>query len=400
MTKKYEMQCSFGDPPIIEYAKDLNQDIELVKQRSEIHIGSIVFTPIDYDDIIDGKQYHGVKDAQIDASGLIFLDSIPDTGGTYGKVKKSMLNAEGLVLYDETVDGTSYKKVAATDVSAGHIKLYSGTVKSGEWYNESGVEIDTTHGINIYGADMALTTRATKTGTIQCYVGADGLIYAGAGYVSLGAAGVLVDASGGSSGRYGLKYGATYTGRYITVTSTGALYFYNGSNSLWFGGAFDYQFYPDSAGYTDLGTSSLYFDRVYYKTLYDQGCPVPTFKNSIDIIKGIKTKKRQVTIEGAIKEGFGKTGIEKVKTKKGEIEEIDLTSLPDELLLKPTTKDFEDAERHYQESNRVTRENNGDLSKVEKREPKVGINITDLIWTLVKANQELTERLEKLEAKK
>ncbi len=63
----------------------------------------------------------------------------------------------------------------------------------GEWYDESGVEIDATHGINIYGADAALTTRATKAGTIQCKVDSSGRIVAGAGAVQLDAEGIHRD---------------------------------------------------------------------------------------------------------------------------------------------------------------------------------------------------------------
>ena len=60
----------------------------------------------------------------------------------------------------------------------------------GEWYDKSGIAIDATKGICIYGTDMALTTAATKWGTPQCYVGADGKIYAGAGAVRLDATGL------------------------------------------------------------------------------------------------------------------------------------------------------------------------------------------------------------------
>jgi phage minor structural protein len=93
---------------------------------------------------------------------------------------------------DDVGEGTTYKKVKATDISAGHIKLTSAAVIDGEWYNESGVVIDAAHGINIYGQDMAFTTRATKTGPIQCYVGANGRIIAGAGAVELSSEGINI----------------------------------------------------------------------------------------------------------------------------------------------------------------------------------------------------------------
>ncbi len=110
------------------------------------------------------------------------LDAIAN-GTTYARVLSSSLTAGGLVLLDQVSTGT-YGLVLETDISAGHI-LLSTTVKTGEWYNESGVSIDAATGINLYGTNNALTTRATKTGTIQCFVGSDGCIYAGAGAVKL-----------------------------------------------------------------------------------------------------------------------------------------------------------------------------------------------------------------------
>ncbi len=117
------------------------------------------------------------------------LDDLP-SGTLYQRTLSSALTPAGLVLLDQTMAGVM-GLVKSTDISAGHIKLET-TVVSGEWYDESGVEIDATHGINIYGKDNAFTTRATKTGPIQCYVGADGKIYAGAGAVVLDASGIKV----------------------------------------------------------------------------------------------------------------------------------------------------------------------------------------------------------------
>lgn len=54
-----------------------------------------------------------------------------------------------------------------------------------------GVEISGS-GINIYGTDNALTTRATKTGTIQCSVNSAGAITAGADAVTLDANGIEI----------------------------------------------------------------------------------------------------------------------------------------------------------------------------------------------------------------
>jgi hypothetical protein len=100
---------------------------------------------------------------------------------------------------DDIDDGTTYEKIRATDLSGGHIKLTSATVVDGEWYDESGVEIDASSGINIYGTNNALTTRATKTGTIQCKVDANGAIIAGAGAVALDAGGITITEGTGTT---------------------------------------------------------------------------------------------------------------------------------------------------------------------------------------------------------
>ncbi len=99
---------------------------------------------------------------------------------------------------DSLADGTTYKLVLATQISSGRISLtatnyYAGKF-SGEWYSGgvSGVDLDATYGINIYGVNNALTTRATKTGTVQCAVNALGQITAGAGAVILDATGILI----------------------------------------------------------------------------------------------------------------------------------------------------------------------------------------------------------------
>jgi len=200
-----------------------------------------VSTPEDLDDLPYGTTYQRVKSASLTAAGLVILDQVVvgtnvlgkstdisaghiklDTvvEGTYGLVKSTDITSGHIKLstaygdLDDIDNGSTYSKLRTTDIDSGHIKLSSYTKVSGEWYDEAGVEIDAAHGINIYGTNNALTTRATKTGTIQCYVGSDGAIYAGGGDVKLDANGIII---------YGEKlrfyYGATYTG-YLKPTPT------------------------------------------------------------------------------------------------------------------------------------------------------------------------------------
>jgi hypothetical protein len=148
------------------------------------------------DSIPEGTVYRRAKSAALTPDGLVILDQV--IVGTYGLVKDTYISAGRIILskcegdLDDIDEGSTYGKLKRTDIDTGHIKLTSYVKVSGEWYDESGVAIDATHGINIYGKHQAFTTRATKTGTIQCYVGSDGKIYAGAGAVILDATGIKI----------------------------------------------------------------------------------------------------------------------------------------------------------------------------------------------------------------
>jgi len=150
----------------------------------------------DLDDLPDGGTYQRVRSNALTAEGMVLLDSV--TTGTYGLVKSTDIAAGHIKLsycygdLDDIDDGGTYEKLRATDIESGHIKLSSYTKVSGEWYDHAGVEIDANYGINIYGQNNALTTRATKTGTIQCYVGSDGAIYASGGDVKLDSNGIKI----------------------------------------------------------------------------------------------------------------------------------------------------------------------------------------------------------------
>jgi phage minor structural protein len=94
-------------------------------------------------------------------------------------------------------DGTTLKIVGTlqtSNIEAGSALTVLGTIIAGG----GGVKISTT-GINIFGLGNALTTRATEAGVIQCYVGADGKFYAGAGKVSMDATGLHIDCGIGAS---------------------------------------------------------------------------------------------------------------------------------------------------------------------------------------------------------
>ncbi len=162
------------------------------------------WTAIDQDDIPNGSSFRRVKSTSVTTDGIVILDQVQT--GTYGLVKSTDITAGHIKLstasgsIDDIDDGTTYARLLATDISSGHIKLTSSTVVDGQWYEESGVIIDATKGIGIYGKDSAFATFASKAdytaGTYQCKMNSSGQIVAAAGKLRLGSTGMdLYDAS-------------------------------------------------------------------------------------------------------------------------------------------------------------------------------------------------------------
>lgn len=110
---------------------------------------------------------------------------------------------------DDVPDGAAggYSRVLSTHLSAGKLLLTSAAVKSGKWYSESGVEIDATSGIALFGTDMALITAKSST-AITAF--ADG----GAGTVTVTSAGHGLVAGDkvhiGGTTNYNGNYNITY----------------------------------------------------------------------------------------------------------------------------------------------------------------------------------------------
>lgn len=205
------------------------------------------------DDIPEGAVYQRVRSAALTAGGLILLDQV-QVGDTYGLINKTDISAGHILLSsvvqsstyqtvsstqkttwndkmdgDTTLDGipngSTYVRVRSTCIDSGYIELNSVTRVNGEWYDESGVEIDAANGINIYGTTNALTTRASKTGTVQCSVNSSGQITAGAGNVLLGATGITIVGQvltfkEGSTTR-GYVYGSSFLHTLVVEGSTG-----------------------------------------------------------------------------------------------------------------------------------------------------------------------------------
>jgi len=99
-------------------------------------------------------------------------------GSSYGKVSLVSMNASGTVVATGIAMG-SYGWVNSTNIFGGQIVLNASITANGQWYNSSGVLIDSTTGITIYGVNMAFRTMNFLGGTVQCYMDSSGRICAG-----------------------------------------------------------------------------------------------------------------------------------------------------------------------------------------------------------------------------
>jgi hypothetical protein len=271
--------------------------------------------------------------------------------------------------------------------------------------------------ISITAAEIAGYNGATK----QFYLSAsDGKAYAGAGAVTLDSSGITIDGSvslvalrlkNGANTAYFSKHTGGTTGgvqlqmpnntdSFTIVFGTGSSFFIDNDNHIMYWGSTLTAINPYSVGTCDLGTSVKYFNEINYKTLTDRGCPMPMVDSALDSIKNMRTKKRKMTIEDADKEGMGSRAKKRIlKSTNKELEEIDLSTYPEEILSIPTQKDRDDAERDYQREIEKAQKHNLDISLIKKDLPKIGICINELVMIHTKAIQELLTRIESLEAK-
>jgi len=177
------------------------------------------------------------------------------------RLKSVALTADGLVVLDQVQEGT-YGLVKATAISAGKI-LLSETVKDGKWYEQSGVVLDATYGISIYGGQgvNAFRTFADAdtyaAGTpVLVYIGTDGKLCI----------------NGESTLRF---YDDTDYIGCIGVGDSGEIVFTSqNSNDMVFESEKDIIFYPTLNGYvkpasdnnTRLGSTAKQFYGGYFKS--------------------------------------------------------------------------------------------------------------------------------------
>ena len=214
-----------------------------------------------------GSEWFTIEQWEIDALNRGILTA---------HTKLASLSVDGLVLLDSVQIGDDYDLVYKASISA-HQILLSKTTKDGAWYEESGVGIDATKGIAIYGGEglMGLRTYPTlqdyiEDTNVQCYVGTDGKIYAGAGNIVLSSNGICIkgeyiefcDANGVTQGRI---FGSTADALVITTVYDLIISPATGRDIIALTGETDC-FRPYYDGYGKIGEASYQWYGGYFKS--------------------------------------------------------------------------------------------------------------------------------------
>jgi len=164
--------------------------------------------------------------------------------------------------------------------------------------------------------------------------------------------------------------------------------------------------YPSTVGDVDLGNATYYFDEVNHKVLTDRGCPLPDTSSALAKICKMNTKKRWLTEQDAINEGMGKRALKRIRDAggQGEFEERDLSTFPPEIIAAVRAEErelsrelYNEKRKEYEDWKADPRDNIPQPKEPIWIEPHDGVVLNELIWFLVKATQELANKVDKLE---
>jgi hypothetical protein len=157
---------------------------------------------------------------------------------------------------------------------------------------------------------------------------------------------------------------------------------------------------PGTAGVTDIGTDSDYFDVIECVTLDDAHSPAPAILKPLEVLRRMSTKHRTITLKEADKEHLGKRFRRKIEEAGGtlEFDEKDKSTFPLEILNIPIQANYDKAERVYQQRLNLY------AKGIRARKPIKGVPVTstsvfDEVWLLVRAVQELADKVDELEVK-
>ena len=317
----------------------------------------------------DGKIYAGGGAVALGASGVHILGEKLTFYSVGGTALASFIGYDTSLLQLYAAAGKSIQIIASgtLHLDGGAVSIASGAGDDIDIYSGDKMTIDATYGLSIRAGGTAPTAPTLDDLRLE----ADDAVY-----IESYGSDVYIETADD------LRF--TVTDDYVVTANNYRL------NTL--------RISPASAAGLDLGSDTLYFDGVYYKTLTDKGCPAPLFKNPLADLRGMQIKKRTITLEDVEKEAMGKRAKRRVEKAGGslEAEEWDKDTFPEEILNIPTEEDKTEAIKEHQVL--LGLYNKGKLkTKPVYREPQTGVVTNDLVWLLVKANQQLADRVEVLE---
>ena len=160
--------------------------------------------------------------------------------------------------------------------------------------------------------------------------------------------------------------------------------------------------YPGDPGVDDFGTNTDYWDTIECVTLDDSHSPVRQVQSPLSALCKMNTKRKRLTLKKA--KGLGKRVLAEVSQNGGamDVDDKDIDTFPDEILDPPTAEDYDKAKKRYKRRQKRYKESL--LTGKPCRKPELGIphtrvKVFDEIWLMIRATQELNEKVDKLDAK-
>ncbi len=206
----------------------------------------------------------------------------PATGMQAGDIWIDTNDGDKPYTYNGASWVASYTIIDGGNITTGTIDCSQVTIQ--DYGASPGVEISST-GINIWGKSNALTTRATKTGTVQCSVNSSGEISAGAGAIRLNSDGLNI--YGYTQALYLRSSGGTIYG-YIWLYSAGVVQLYS-TSTVWINATLEVNtvrsnsgsltLYPQSSSDVIVRTSSDNSLRAYIAGYTNLGHPSYRWRN-------------------------------------------------------------------------------------------------------------------------
>ena len=161
---------------------------------------------------------------------------------------------------------------------------------------------------------------------------------------------------------------------------------------------------PGNTGEDDLGNNTDYFDTIECVTLDDSHSPVRQVASPLQALRGMSTKRKHLTLEDADRIGLGKHVKAEITKHGGEMDvyDKDIDTFPEEILDFATEEDYMKGHKVYDKKlarykDELKRGKNP--KKPIWREPHTRVKVFDEMWLMIRAIQELADKVEEIDAK-